>query len=150
MKIEGPEVYELALTDSAMTVRCAKGTPRFSGLATNKLPKLYIVSIAGKPVYVGFTKRNVRNRLREGLKAVGEHGYHGYAWRKNKKATLSVWCHTNAVSRNERDIETVEAEVVFRIRSAGQWPAFQTEIHFHPSTKVHRDVAAKIMKHYRT
>jgi CRISPR/Cas system-associated exonuclease Cas4 (RecB family) len=29
MKIEAPEVYELALTGYAMAVRCAKGTPRF-------------------------------------------------------------------------------------------------------------------------
>ena len=54
----------------------------------------------------------------------------------------------DAVDRNERDIETVEAEVVYLIRSAGQWPEFQTEIHFHPSTPVHRKVAEEIMQHY--
>jgi hypothetical protein len=47
------------------------------------------------------------------------------------------------------DIETVEAEVVFLIRSAGQWPLHQTEIHFHLSTQVHRDIAATVMSHYR-
>ncbi len=46
------------------------------------------------------------------------------------------------------DIETVEAEVVYRIRHAGQWPQYQTEIHFHESKRVHRDVAASILGHY--
>ena len=46
------------------------------------------------------------------------------------------------------DIETVEDEVVFLIRSAGQWPKDQTEIHFHPSTDVHRAVARSIMARY--
>jgi hypothetical protein len=53
------------------------------------------------------------------------------------------------IDRNERDIETVEAEVVYLIRSAGQWPKFQTEIHFYPSTPHHRKMAAKIMARYR-
>lgn len=150
MKIEGPEIYELAFTPTEFTVLCAKRTNRFSGLATNKMPKLYIVSINRKPVYVGLTKQSIRNRLRLGWNAAGEGGYHGYAWRHgNDKATLSVWCHMDAVDRNERDIETVEAEVVFLIRSAGQWPAFQTEIHFHESTPIHRKVAADIMRHYQ-
>jgi hypothetical protein len=42
----------------------------------------------------------------------------------------------------------VEAEVVFLIRCAGQWPPFQTEIHFHASDPVHRQVAAKIVATY--
>ncbi len=150
MRIEGPEIYKLTLTPTAFTVLCAKGTDKFSGLARNDLPKLYIVSISGKPMYVGYTKRDVRSRLRDGWNATGQHGYHGYSWRHGSdNAVLSVWCHMDAVERNEIDIETVEAEVVFLIRSAGQWPEFQTEIHFHPSTPVHRKVAADIMSHYR-
>jgi hypothetical protein len=149
MKIEGPEIYELALTPDKCTPTCVRGRNNFSGIATNDMPKLYIVSIDGKPVYVGQTKRSVGERFRYGMKAVGANGYHGYAWRRgNEKATLRIWCHMDAAGRNERDIETVEAEVVFLIRSAGQWPAFQTEIHFHPSTDVHRRVAADIMAHY--
>lgn len=38
----------------------------------------------------------------------------------------------------------MKAELVFLIRQAGQWPAYQTEIHFHQSTTVHRQVAATI------
>ncbi|MCA1428878.1 hypothetical protein I6F29_23560 [Bradyrhizobium sp. NBAIM16] len=150
MRMQGPEVYELSFTPTEFTVLCARGTNHFSGIATNDLPKLYIASIDKKPIYVGLTKQSIRNRLRLGWNAQGEGGYHGYAWRHgNDKATLSVWCHMDAVDRNERDIETVEAEVVFLIRSAGQWPAFQTEIHFHPSTDIHRQVAADVLRHYQ-
>ena len=49
---------------------------------------------------------------------------------------------------DSRGRPTVEAEVVFLIRSAGQWPLHQTEIHFHPSTQIHRDAAASVMAHY--
>lgn len=34
-----------------------------------------------------------------------------------------------SVDNPEVDLETIEAEVVFLIRSAGQWPSDQTEIH---------------------
>jgi hypothetical protein len=60
---------------------------------------------------------------------------------------LDIWCHEDAPSgSDDRDIETVEAEVVFLARQAGQWPEGQTEIHFHPSTEEHRAVAASIWK----
>jgi hypothetical protein len=46
------------------------------------------------------------------------------------------------------DIETIEAEVVFLIRAAGQWPTHQTEIHFHESNEEHRAIAHSIMARY--
>ena len=145
MKIIGPERYKLSFDAKKFTVACAKGTIKFSGLATSKLPKLYIVSINGMPVYVGITKQSMRTRLRYGFTAVGRGGYHGYAWRhKFTEGTLDIWCHEDAQST--LDIETVEAEVVFLARLAGQWPACQTEIHFHPSTQEHREVAAAIWR----
>jgi hypothetical protein len=150
MKIEGPERYQLSFTSDAFAVRCMKGTNKFSGLAASKLPKLYIAGINKKPVYVGITKQSVRSRLRFGWNAKGSSGYYGYAWRHgHSSASLDVWCHVDAVERNEQDIETVEAEVVYLIRSAGQWPAFQTEIHFHPSSSRHREVAREIMSNYQ-
>ena len=43
----------------------------------------------------------------------------------------------------------MEAEVVFLIRQlSGQWPPFQTEIHFHPSTEDHREAARAVLEHY--
>jgi len=89
------------------------------------------------------------NRLRIGWSANGRNGYHGYAWRRHfSAATMDIWCHTDATEGDYLDIETVEAELVYLIRQAGQWPAFQTEIHFHPSMPVHRKVAATIGAHY--
>ena len=150
MRISEPERYTLNFNSASFTVLCQKGTPRFSGIATSKKPKLYIVSVNQNPIYVGVTKQPVRNRLRLGWNANGESGYYGYAWRHHfKQSNIDIWCHEDAPKDKQvLDIETVEAEVVFLIRSAGQWPLHQTEIHFHPSTLAHREIAAKIMGHY--
>lgn len=149
MRFSGPDRYTLTITPTSFVVECANGTPRFSGIATSRKPKLYVVSVDGEPIYVGITKQPLRNRLRFGWTSDGRHGYHGYAWRHHhERATMDVWCHEDAPEQNTLDIETIEAEVVFLIRSAGQWPLHQTEIHFHPSTQVHRDMAATIMPRY--
>jgi len=148
MRISGPERYVLLFDAKKFTVSSSKGTVKFSKLATSKLPKLYTVSVDGQLFYVGVTRQSIRTRFRTGFNATGANGYHGYAWRHSlTKATLDVWCHEDAPTENpERDIETVEAEVVFLARLAGQWPAGQTEIHFHPSNEKHREVAAAIWK----
>jgi hypothetical protein len=150
MHITGPERYKLTFDAKTFVVECSIGSPRFSGIAVSRKPKLYIASVANIPIYVGVTRQPIRNRLRFGWSASGKGGYYGYAWRHNLVAAdLDIWCHDDASAINSAlDIETVEAEVVFRIRSAGQWPMYQTEIHFHPSSEIHRNVAAKIMGHY--
>lgn len=150
MRITGPDRYTLRFDSKSFSVQCEKGTPKFSGIATSKKPKLYIVSVEGQPIYVGVTKQPVRNRLRLGWSANGKSGYYGYEWRHHlTAANLDVWCHEDAPDENPAlDIETVEAEVVFLIRSKGQWPLYQTEIHFHPSSPAHREIAASIMGHY--
>jgi|ERR1700722_11784969 len=143
MKITGPEHFKL-------TFDAKKCTAKFSGLANTKLPKLYVIAFQGEVIYVGVTKRTMRERLYGGWNADGENGYHGYAFRHtHTEADLYVWCHEDAVGRSSLDVETVEAEVAFLIRSAGQWPCGQTEIHFHPSGKEHRDLAASVMRHVR-
>lgn len=150
MQIQGPENYKLSYTPSQFTVSCADGSNRFSGIAKSRAPKLYIASINGTPIYVGITKQPMQQRLRYGWTANGKSGYHGYAWRRNGAAAeLSVWAHSDAIDRNTREIETVEAEVVFLIRKrTGQWPAFQTEIHFYQSTDRHREIASQILAHF--
>jgi hypothetical protein len=152
MRITGPERYKLTFDAAAFVGECEKGTSSFSGIATSKKPKLYIASVNEEPIYVGITKQSIRSRLRFGWSAAGEGGYYGYAWRRSlTEAFLDVWCHDDPPAENPTlDIETVEAEVVFLIRCAGQWPIYQTEIHFHPSTQVHRDVAANIIARYNT
>ena len=150
MEILGPERYRMTFDSEKFVVECPKGTAKFSGLSTTKLPKLYVVSINEKPIYVGVTKQPIRNRLRFGWKAVGETGYYGYRWRHSfTKACLDVWCHADCDEhRSSREIETVEAEVAYLIRRAGQWPLFQTEIHFHPSDAIHRHAASVIVGSY--
>ena len=69
------------------------------------------------------------------------------------QAVLDVWVQEGWVQKEEeeplRDIETVEAEVIFLIRQEyGQWPEHQTEIHFHPSRASHRIVAQRILTHF--
>ena len=147
MKLIGPERYKLSFDQKTFTVACSKGTPKFSRLTCSKVPKLYVVSVDGNPVYVGITKQAMRTRLRFGFTAAGRGGYHGYAWRNQyREATLDVWVQDGATSNAMLDIETVEAEVVFLARCAGQWPECQTEIHFHPSLPAHREAAATIWR----
>lgn len=150
MRISQPERYKLTFDSKSFVVECGKGTARFSGIATSGKPKLYIVSVDEKPIYVGVTKQSIRNRLRLGWSANGESGYYGYAWRHHlKMANIDIWCHEDAPDDNSTlEIETVEAEVVFLIRSDGQWPLHQTEIHFHPSNLAHREAAKNIMSLY--
>jgi hypothetical protein len=150
MRISGPERYKLTFDAVGFHVTCERNTPRFSGIATSKKPKLYIASVDDIPFYVGVTKQSLRNRLRFGWNANGEGGYYGYAWRHAMTtAFLDVWCHEDAPAvKPLLDLETIEAEVVFLIRSAGQWPLYQTEIHFHPSSPEHREIAARIMGRY--
>jgi hypothetical protein len=152
MKILGPERYQLSFNAKAFTVECSKGTTRFSGLGTSRLPKLYVISVEGQPVYVGITRQSIRTRFRIGFNAIGENGYHGYAWRHSfTAAKLYIWAHADAPAENQMlDMETVEAEIVFLIRCSGQWPASQTEIHFHPSTQTHREIAATIWREVST
>lgn len=143
MKISGPEHFKL-------TFDAKKCEAKFSGLANTRLPKLYVVVADGELIYVGVTKRTMRERLYSGWNANGKNGYHGYAFRHtHAEADLYVWSHDDAPEGSSLDLETVEAEVAFLIRSAGQWPRSQTEIHFHPSGKEHRKLAESIMQHVR-
>lgn len=154
MKLMGPERYELSFDsekDNRCVVRCPKGTSRFSGLAAQKVAKLYVVSRENWPIYVGVTGQKMGTRLRLGFTANGETGYHGYAWRKLfKDAVLDVWSPVPSTGPlTTRDAETIEAEIVFLVRQTGQWPLFQTEIHFHESNADHRRIAAEITRHYQ-
>jgi hypothetical protein len=154
MDLLGPDRYDMTFDTELSTrfeVRCSKGTTKFSGLSTRaKTPKIYIISRDGQPIYVGVTVQTMRKRLRLGFTADGRSGYHGYQWRRFfKSAVLDVWCPTQPDGLfTAKGAETIEAEIVYLIRHNGQWPAYQTEIHFHESSEVHRNIAARIMSHY--
>lgn len=149
MKIIGPERYKLSFDATQYGVTCVAGKRRFSGIATKKIPKLYVISVGRRPIYVGVTRTTMSSRLRLGWRATGQTGYYGYTWRhKHTEANLDVWAEAEPEpQKSNKEIETIEAELVFLIRQAGQWPLFQTEIHFHPSGRKHRKVALSIARY---
>jgi hypothetical protein len=152
LKIIGPERYDLAVRPDGYSVRCIKGTSKFSGLATRLIPKMYVVGVDEWPDYVGITTRRLSERLRCGWRAKGERGYHGYRWRHSiSEANIDIWGQEELarVQGEILDIEVVEAEVVFLIRQTGPWPVYQTEIHFHQPDDEHRKWASDILGHYR-
>ncbi len=150
MILTGPDRYHLNFDSKTFRVISPIGGSKFFGKAISKLPKLYVVSTDGVPIYVGVTSQSMRNRLRYGWNASGKGGYYGYAWRHQlSKADLDIWFHEDPPNDNPRlDLETVEAEVVYLIKHAGQWPKHQTEIHFHPSDEAHRAAAQEIIAGY--
>jgi len=155
MNVTGPIRYTLTCTPNSYEARCPQGTSKFSGIATNDKPKLYIASYENIPLYVGITKQTMSTRLRMGFNAKGESGYHGYRWRHtHTKVDFDIWCQLDATEKPKKpleyELETVEAEVVFLIRrDLDQWPLSQTEIHFHESNETHRRIAAEIWKTFK-
>jgi len=155
VKLEGPDSFRIAIRPPGdakpFVIEDAYGADKFSGRATSRLPKLYVITADGRPIYVGITRQTMRQRLRLGWTAKGESGYYGYQWRHYfTEAGLDVWYQTDGPAPDPtHDLETIEAEVVFLIRQQGQWPPFQTEIHFHESTPQHRALAQMVWSHYQ-
>ncbi len=147
MKLLGPERYELKFNARTFRVYSTSGDKKLSHQVQTRRPKLYVVARRRRPVYVGITNQPIRSRLRLGWSAKGQSGYYGYAWRHHlKAATLFVWFHPRSRGKAAiRDLETVEAEVAYLVRKRGQWPAFQTEIHFYPSRAAHRRAAKSVV-----
>lgn len=109
-----------------------------------KLPKIYLIKQESDIVYVGATSQGIRNRLRYGLQAKGRGGYHGYAFKGLNQFDMFIWIFPN---EKPKIIETIEAEIVYLIRNkTGEWPKYQTEIHFHNATKKEKKVANLIYK----
>ena len=153
MTLSGPFQYHLRVADggSAYSHHPDSGITTFTSPVTTRSPKIYIASVDGLPIYIGQTVQSIRERLRLGFSADGSSGYHGYAWRHHHiDVKLDVWILGGAdEDRDILDIETIEAEIVYLIRhNQNQWPAFQTEIHFHPSEERHRKLAFEIYQHY--
>jgi len=151
MQLSGPDLYTINFTIDNFGVVSAEGSRGFAGLALTRNPKLYVFSVERRPIYVGVTKQPMPRRLYLGWNASGKGGYYGYAFRRTlTNAELDVWMQEDYNPESSlRDIKTVEAEVVFLVRAARQWPEFQTEIHFYQSDSSHRDVAQSITKHFK-
>ncbi len=151
MRLDGPERYRMEFDARAFQIEAASVESKMSARARASCPKLYVIAVKGRVVYVGVTNQPIRNRLRQGWRADGRTGYYGYPFRHHlKAASLFVWFHTKARGKGlMRDLETVEAEVAYLVRTGGQWPAFQTEIHFFPSKPAHRSAAKAIVQEVR-
>ncbi len=141
-------MYEMEFNATTFSIRKDGQDHRFSGRACGSEPKLYLFGWEHRALYIGVTKQAIRTRLRLGWKADGSGGYRGYALRNHRtSAELYIWYLENVPSGKDPklEIETIEAEVAYLVRSRGQWPIFQTEIHFHQSNKIHRKLAEQIL-----
>ena len=152
MVLNEPQDYTIELVDGgSYRLHEQARVCTFSKPSTIRgLAKVYTLSDAGVLFYVGIAQQPMSSRLNFGFKASGKGGYHGYKWKGLKqRLALSVW--TGTVGRKAaslREMETVEAEVVFCCRErSGQWPAYQHEIHFYSSLPEHRAAAQQIYDH---
>ena len=148
MNLIGPQTYRLQNSRIRYAVVSPEGVEHFTKPATEPIPKLYAISKDNALLYIGVTKQPLASRFRGGMNATGEHGYHGYSWRRIEGVLrLDVWClEGSSDESSSRELETIEAETVLLFRNEhGQWPDEQTEIHFHPSNEFHRDCARQII-----
>ena len=145
MNLVGPDIFPLTVSPERCGVTYPAGGRTFSGRATSNMPKLYVVVTTQGIEYVGVTKQTLSRRIRLGWTATGDSGYYGYQWRNLiTQGKLFVWYQDDSIDRSNKELETVEAEIVFLVRQGGQWPRGQTEIHFYPSSEKHREMARHI------
>jgi hypothetical protein len=126
-----------------LDVKNEKIIKKFPTPLTRRGNKIYLVGKNGRIHYVGATKQPMATRLRNGVQPNRRTGYHGYQWLKeNGSHCLITW-----MLDNTQNTETIEAEIVYLFRKYyGQWPKYQTEIHFHQSKRKEREAAKKIFK----
>ena len=153
MRLTGPHQYRLIIQPGGRTYQHdpASGHVHFVAPVTGRAPKLYLVSSGAEPIYVGQTVQSIRARMRLGFAADGRGGYYGYAWRHQYFAVdLQIWLLEDAPEETELiDLQTIEAELVYLLRHRlGQWPSYQTEIHFYASQPIHRQLAEQVYSHY--
>lgn len=152
MNFSQPVRFRIEVVGDSFAIADAGGGSKFRGDAASRCPKLYVISDAEEevPLYIGATIQPMRTRLRQGWAANGATGYYGYPWRTSASRLFLDIFHLLGCSKDDwkRELETVEAEVAFLVREAGQWPVGQTEIHFFPSRDWHREAAREIGRNY--
>lgn len=86
MTFTGPYCYTLQLTGNKEN-RIIAATflngieAKYNGPVTKpRVPKIYILKQGNEIVYIGYTSQSITNRFRQGIKASGAKGYHGYKW----------------------------------------------------------------------
>jgi hypothetical protein len=147
--VDGPFKYRLEYRDRCLqSITDEKGHDiKFVSPMTKVGFKLYIICHSGIVLYVGVTNRPIRERLRFGEHPDGTSGYHGYKWMEEPGFyDLFTWNVTCDGDDPRIQIETLEAEIVFTIRTqTGQWPSGQTEIHFHESNEKDRALSLEML-----
>jgi hypothetical protein len=141
--------------------RGGKSFLNFDGTLASRKPKLYIVQHEASIVYIGFTVDLFSSRLRNGLapgkydkneKPMGGniHGYHGYKWKMFNQVDIMVWTFKNfdiPISESAKLMfENIEAEMVhFFKNQTGNWPKYQSEIHFYSKINKQNPLRSKDM-----
>lgn len=130
-------------SNEIVSVLANDGTKHFISPVTKKGKKIYLVGKNELVHYVGITKQPIGSRIRYGVKPNHKTGYHGYNWLKeNGHHCLIIWTF-----KDDTDTEAIEAEIVYFFRQQyDHWPRYQTEIHFHPTSKSERSLAKTILK----
>jgi hypothetical protein len=152
-------VHFLTFTETAITSRWLwdkaawTKTDGFARPVTcKKMGKVYVFSDETWPFYVGKATQSIGSRLGGAFRATPEkrvNGFAGYRFKREKtNAILHVFMGPFDAPWTDADAECIEAEVVFRIRQTGAWPAYQTEIHFSAPGPVHATAADKIMDYF--
>ena len=144
MRLDGPYRYRVSVkSDGGYSVQAESGAKNFVAPVTRRGPKLYTFSQDGVSTDSG-QAQGMAARMRLGFQADGSTGYYGYSWRHVfSQIDLHVWCLDGAPEEEEwRALECIEAELVYAYRARhDQWPESQTEIHFHPTSDIHRRLA---------
>jgi len=141
IQIKNRKIFPLEKEDDAGKMIKVKNFEK--PVTKNKLPKMYIVKNRSDIVYVGITSQSITTRLRYGLQAKGEGGYHGYKF-KNLDTKLDLFVFWFKKENTDRT-EAIEAEIAYLIRNKTEdWPKYQTEIHFHKATKREKRTARLI------
>lgn len=144
MQYSGPYRFHLLLSGSENKrtfLPKEKTEKKFSfhpEVMTRSQPKIYVLKSAGEIVYVGYASQSIAMRLRQGMRANGLNGYHGYKWRHLEEVELVVFVFEKLFSDDAEEkasyksyVEAIEAELVYIVRrEKGQWPMWQNEIHF--------------------
>jgi len=144
MQYSGPYRFNLLLAgaeDKRVFLPKEKAEKKFSfhpAVMAKSQPKIYVLKSAGEIVYVGYASQSISMRLRQGMRANGLNGYHGYKWKHLEEVELVVFVFKKLFSEIDVDrdfyksyVEAVEAELVYIVRrEKGQWPMWQNEIHF--------------------
>ncbi|WP_051287064.1 hypothetical protein [Algoriphagus mannitolivorans] len=104
-------------------------------LIRSKQPKIYVIQSKNDLLYVGYASQSLITRLKQGFRASGKNGYHGYKWKKLEKVDVHVFVFPILADTPAKEsrlfFEAIEAELVFQIRThTGKWPLYQNEIHF--------------------